>query len=94
VLVELGITTREMRGDGGNPQKKPELKIISFVIQFTIPDTAGMTYYPPGKNPSTGFSTSNQASYISDISSPLVFFISFPNSSPNSLLYLELCHCH
>jgi len=62
VLVELGITTREMRGDEGKQQKEQGLKKISFLIQFTIPDTAGMTYYLPGKNPSTGSSTSNQAS--------------------------------
>jgi len=37
---------REMGGDGGNDHETLELKRISCVSQFTIPDTAGTTPNP------------------------------------------------
>ena len=74
-----------MRGDGGNHHEKLGLQRISCGTQFDIPDTAGTTPDPAGKNTDTRSSKPNQASRTPDISYLLISSISFPSSSPISL---------
>jgi len=74
-----------MRGDEGNHHEKLGLERISCASQFIIPDTAGTTPDPAGKNTDTRSSKPNQASRTLDFSYPLVSSISFPSSSPISL---------
>ena len=69
---------REMRGYQGNHHEKLGLKIISYVSQFTIPDTAA-----------TRSSQPNLASRTPDYSYPLVSSPSFSSSSPISLFLIH-----
>ena len=71
-----------MRRRWGNHHEKLGLVRISCASQFTIPDTAGTTPDPGGKNTDTRSSKPNQATCTPDISYPLVFSISFPYSFP------------
>ena len=55
-----------MRGEGGKHHEELGLKRISCTSQFTIPDMAGTTPDPAGKNTDMRFSKSNQASRTPD----------------------------
>jgi len=72
-----------MRGDGGNHHEKLGLKRISCASQLTIPDTAGTTPNPAGKNTDTRSSKPNQASRTPDFSYPLVSSIFVPIFIPH-----------
>jgi len=74
-----------MRGDEGNHHEKLGLKRISSASRLTIPDTAGTTPDPAGKNTDTRPSQPNQASPTPDFAYPVVFSISFLSSLPISL---------
>jgi len=67
-----------MRGDEGNHHEKLGLKRISCASQLTIPDTAGTTPDPAGKNTDARSSKPNQASRTPDFSYPLVSSIFIP----------------
>jgi len=82
-----------MRGDGGNHHEKLGLKRISCASQSTIPDTAGTTADPVGKNIDTRSSKSNQASCTPDCSYPLVSSIFIPIFIPH-LSFLTLITEH
>src|SRR5882757_4912419 len=72
-----------MRGDGGNDHEKLGLQRISCASQLTIPDTAGTTPNPAGKNTNTRSSKPNQASCTPDFSYPLVSSIFVPIFIPH-----------
>jgi hypothetical protein len=74
-----------MIGDGGNHPKELGLKRIPCASRFTIPDMAGTTYDPVGKNTNTRSSKPNQVSHTPDFSYSLASSILFTSSSPISL---------
>ena len=65
-----------MRGDEGNHHYNLEHERISGARQFTIPDTAGTTPDPAGKNSDTRCSKPNPAPHNADVSCLLVSSIS------------------
>jgi hypothetical protein len=96
-----------MRGDGGNHHEELELERISCASELTIPDTAGTTPDPAGKNTDTRSSKPNQASRTPDFSYPLVSAIFVPIFIPHlsfstiiaehkvkSSLPISPCHDH
>jgi hypothetical protein len=96
-----------MRGDGGNLHEKLGLKSISCGSQCTIPDMAGTTPDPAGKNTDTRSSKPNQVSRTPDFSYPLVSSIFIPIFIPHlsfstiiaeykvmSSLSISPCHDH
>jgi len=89
VMIELSTRKREIRGDGGYHHEKLGLKRISCVSRFNIPDTAGTSPNPAGKNTDMRSSKPNQASRTPDFSGPLVSSISFSSSSPISLFLVH-----
>jgi len=85
VFLGDGRDRERREGDGGNHHEKLGLVRISCGSQFTIPDTAGTTPDPGGKNTDTRSSKANEASGTTDISYPLVSSTLFPFSSPITL---------
>ena len=96
-----------MRGDGGNHHEKLGQKIFLCATQLTIPDTAGTTADPVGKNTDRRSSKPNQASHTADFSYPLVSSIFVPIFIPHlsfstiiaehkvkSTLSISPCHDH
>jgi len=81
VMVDLRMGMWEMRGDRGTHHEKLGLMGISWMSQFTIPDTAGMSPDPAGNYTDTRSSQLNQASGTPDSSYPLVSSTSFSSSS-------------
>jgi len=67
-----------MRGDGGNHPEKLGLKRISCASQLSIPDKAGTTPDPGGKNTDTRSSKPNQTSRTPDFSYLLISVIFVP----------------
>ena len=91
----------------GNHHEKLGLTRIECASQFTIPDMAGTTPNPGGKNTDTRSSKPNQASRTHDFSYPLVSSIFIPIFIPylsfstiiaehkvKSSLSISPCHDH
>jgi hypothetical protein len=76
-----------MIGDRGNHHEILGLKRISCANQLTIPDTAGTTPNPAGKNTNTRSAKPNQASRTSDFSYPLILSIFVPIFIPHLSFY-------
>jgi len=72
-----------MSGDGGNHHEKLGLKRMLCATQLIIPDTAGTTPDPVGKNTNSRSSKPNQASRTSDFSCPLVSSLFVPMFIPH-----------
>jgi hypothetical protein len=72
-----------MRGDGETHHEKQGLKRISCASPLTIPDTAGTTPDPAGKNTNMSSSKPNQARCIAEFSYPLVSSIFVPIFIPH-----------
>jgi hypothetical protein len=96
-----------MRRDGENHHEKLGHQRIWCGSQLTIPDTAGTTANPAGKNTDTRSSKLNQASRTPDFSYPLVSSIFIPIFIPHlsfstiiaehkikSSLSISPCHDH
>jgi len=70
-MVELSTRKREIRGDGGNHHEYLGVRRVTYVSQFTIHDTAGMSPDPAGNTTITRSSKPNQASRTSHVSGAL-----------------------
>jgi len=87
MMVELRIRNREMGGYGGNHHEILGLERISYLTQFTIPDTAGIT-------PDTRSSQFNLASRTPGFSYRLVSSTSFSSTFPISPFLVPQLYRH
>jgi hypothetical protein len=72
-----------MRGHGGYHHEKLGLERILCASQLTIPDTAGNTPDPAGKNTNTRSAEPNREGHSLNYSYPLVSSIFVPNFIPH-----------